>query len=138
MSPRNCKSPRASPGKDERTKEDVDAAAAVRKAANDKFVATQESLAALAERARREQAVAAAKDAIAAPKPMRSRKSELAATTSELNDRWSKDFTIARSLLTPEQMCWTVPCNRRLRSVLKEEVAARQGEADGRTRKIRN
>ena len=75
------------------------------------FVAVQEALAAaLAERARREQAVAAAKDALAAAKAdVAAKQSQLATTKSDLNDRWSNDFTIASlKPLTPEQMCWTV------------------------------
>jgi chorismate mutase len=86
-------------------------AEAARKATNDKFVTAQEALAAtLAERAHREQAVAAAKAAVAAAKAdVVAKKSELEKTTSELNDGWAKDFTIASlKPLTPEQMCWTV------------------------------
>jgi hypothetical protein len=86
-------------------------AEAARRTANDKFVAAQEALAAaLAERARREQAVTAAKAAVAAAKADAvAKKSELDKTTSELNDSWAKDFTIASlKPLTPEQMCWTV------------------------------
>ena len=89
----------------------LDAAAASRKAVDEKFVAAQETLAAaLAERARREQTVAAAKDALAAAKAdVAAKTSQLSTTTSELNDRWANDFTIASlKPLTPEQMCWTV------------------------------
>src|SRR6185295_15180373 len=86
-------------------------AEAARKAANEKFVAAQETLAAaLAERARREQAVTAAKAAVAAAKSdVVAKTSELAKTTTELNDRWTTDFTVASlKPLSPEQMCWTV------------------------------
>lgn len=89
----------------------VEAAAAAHTAGNSAFVAAQESLAAaLAERARREQATAAAKDALAAAQAdVAAKQSQLATTTSELNDRWTSDFTIAAlKPLTPEQMCWTV------------------------------
>lgn len=88
-----------------------DAAAAERKTVDEKFIAAQETLAAaLAERARREQTVASAKTALAAAKAdIAAKKSELSTTTSELNDRWSNDFTVASlKPLTPEQMCWTV------------------------------
>jgi hypothetical protein len=89
----------------------VDAAAAARKAADEKVVAVQESLAGvLRERAKREQALAAAKTALAAAKAdVGTKKSQLDATKSDLNDRWSHDFTIASlKPLTPEQMCWSV------------------------------
>ena len=89
----------------------LEAATAAHKAADDTFVAAQETLAAtLAERARREQAVTAAKGALAAAKAdVAAKKSQLATVTSELNDRWAKDFTIASlKPLTPEQLCWTV------------------------------
>jgi Protein of unknown function (DUF1549)/Protein of unknown function (DUF1553) len=89
----------------------LDAAAASRKAIDEKFIVSQETLAAaLAERARREQTVAAAKDALAAAKAnIAAKQLQLSTTTSELNDRWANDFTIASlKPLTPEQMCWTV------------------------------
>jgi hypothetical protein len=89
----------------------LDVTTAARKAVDEKFVAAQETLAAaLAERARREQAVTTAKDALAAAKAdVAAKKSQLGTTTSELNDRWSNDFTITSlKPLTPEQMCWTV------------------------------
>jgi hypothetical protein len=89
----------------------ADAAAAARKAADEKFVAAQEALAgALRERAKREQAVAAAKAALAAAKAdVATKKPQLETTISELNDRWANDFTIASlKPLTPEQMCWSV------------------------------
>lgn len=89
----------------------ADAAAAARKAADEKFVAAQEALAgALRERAKREQALAAAKTALAAAQAdLGGKKLQLDTTTSELNDCWAKDFTIASlKPLTPEQMCWSV------------------------------
>jgi hypothetical protein len=89
----------------------LDAATAAHKAANDAFIATQEQLApALAERARREQARNAAKDAVGAAKTdLTTKQAQLATTTSELNDRWTNDFTVAAlKPLTPEQMCWSV------------------------------
>lgn len=88
-----------------------DAAAAARKSVDEKFVAAQETLAAaLAERARREQTVAAAKAAVAAAKAeIVAKTSQLSTTTSEVNDRWANDFTIASlKPLTPEQMCWSI------------------------------
>ena len=81
------------------------------KAADHAFVAAQEALAtALAERARREQAVAAANEALAAAKSdLAAKQSALATATAELNERWASDFTIASlKPLTPEQMCWSV------------------------------
>jgi hypothetical protein len=89
----------------------MDAASAARKAANDTFIAAQEKLAAvLAERSRREQAKAAAMKAVAAAKSeVAAKQLELATITSELNDRWTTDFTIASlKPLSPEQLCWTV------------------------------
>lgn len=89
----------------------LDAAVAAHKTASDAFVATQEQLApALAERARREQARNAAKGALAAANSdLDTKRAQLATTTSELNDRWTNDFTIASlKPLTPEQMCWSV------------------------------
>ncbi len=89
----------------------LEAATAAHKKADEAFVAAQESLApTLAERARREQAVTAAKGALAAAKAdVAAKQSQLATVTSELNDRWANDFTIASlKPLTPEQLCWTV------------------------------
>jgi hypothetical protein len=89
----------------------IPAATAVQKTANEKFIAAQEALAAsLAERARREQAVAAAKQALEAAKSdLAAKKSQLSTTTAELDGRWTNDFTIASlKPLTPEQMCWSV------------------------------
>jgi Protein of unknown function (DUF1549)/Protein of unknown function (DUF1553) len=89
----------------------LEAATVAHKAANDAFVAIQEQLApALAERARREHARNTAKDAVTAAKTdLETKQAQLATTTSELNDRWTKDFTVAAlKPLTPEQMCWSV------------------------------
>jgi hypothetical protein len=89
----------------------VDATAAAQKAADNAFIAAQESLAAaLAERSKREQGLAAAKEALAAAKAdVLAKQSQLTLTTNELNDRWASDFTIASlKPLTPEQMCWAV------------------------------
>ncbi len=49
-------------------------------------------------------------DALAAAKAdVEAKKSQIATNTSELNDRWASDFTIASlKPLTPEQMCWAV------------------------------
>jgi hypothetical protein len=92
-------------------RKNLDTAATSRKALDEKFVGAQEKLAAaLAERARREQTVVAAKNVLAAAKAdVAAKSSQLSTTTSELNDRWAKDFTIASlKPLSPEQMCWTV------------------------------
>ena len=89
----------------------VDAAAAVHKPASDAFVAAQEALAgALAERGRREKAVEAAKTGLAAAKAtVAAKQAQLTTTKSDLNDRWSNDFTLAElKPLTPEQLCWSV------------------------------
>ena len=89
----------------------VDAAAAAHKSADESFVASQESLAsALAERARREQAVQATQAALAAAQAdLAAKKSEFDTAMSDLTTRWTNDFTIASlKPLTPEQLCWTV------------------------------
>jgi hypothetical protein len=89
----------------------LDAAIAAHKAADEAFVASQEALAqVLAERARREQAVAAAKPAVdVARADATAKQTALNATVAELTDRWTTDFTIASlKPLTPEQLCWTV------------------------------
>jgi hypothetical protein len=75
------------------------------------FVAGQESLAAaLAERVRRENAVAATNEALtAAQKSAAAKQSEFETAIAELADHWTKDFTVASlKPLTPEQLCWTV------------------------------
>ena len=74
-------------------------------------MAAQESLAAaLAERARREQAVEAATSALAAAQAdAAAKQAEFDTAMAELTDRWTRDFTIASlKPLTPEQLCWTV------------------------------
>lgn len=89
----------------------VDAAVSARSAADQAFVAGQETLAGvLAERARREKACAEANEALAKAKTDASAKqAALTTTISELNDRWTNDFTIASlKPLSPEQMCWSV------------------------------
>lgn len=89
----------------------LDAAVAAHKAADQAFVAGQESLAVkLAERARREQALVAAKDAVAAAKAdLATKQTAVAPLAAELNDRWTSDFTIASlKPLSPEQLCWSV------------------------------
>jgi hypothetical protein len=89
----------------------IDSLTAQHKAADEAFVAVQESLAsALAERSRREQAVEAAKTALAAAQAVvAAKQADLNTAMSELNDRWTRDFTIASlKPLTPEQLCWTV------------------------------
>jgi hypothetical protein len=86
-------------------------AIAAHKKADVEFITSQESLAAaLAERAHREQRRNAAKEALAAAKAdILAKKSQLATTTAELNERWTNDFTIASlKPLSPEQLCWTV------------------------------
>jgi hypothetical protein len=80
-------------------------------AADAAFVAAQETLAsALAERIRRENAVATAKDSLsAAAGEMATKQSEYDLAVSELADCWTQNFTIASlKPLTPEQLCWTV------------------------------
>jgi hypothetical protein len=89
----------------------IEALTAAQKSADESFVAAQEALAAaLAERARREQAVQAATAALASARADAALKqSELNAATADLTDRWTRDFTIASlKPLTPEQLCWTV------------------------------
>jgi len=89
----------------------VDAAAAAHKSADEAFVAAQEALApVLAERARREQAAVAAKDAVtAAQADLTAKQTALDSIVSELTDRWVSDFTVASlKPLSPEQLCWTV------------------------------
>ncbi len=89
----------------------LDAAANAQQAADHAFVAAQETLAGvLAERARREKAAAAANEALVAAKAdVDAKGATLTATTTELNDRWTNDFTIASlKPLSPEQMCWSV------------------------------
>jgi hypothetical protein len=93
------------------SQQQVAACTTAHQAADATFVAGQESLAsALAERARREQAVAAASVALAAATTQAAAKqSEFESLVSELADRWAKDFTVASlKPLTPEQLCWTV------------------------------
>jgi hypothetical protein len=89
----------------------VAALTAAQKSADEAFIATQESLAAaLAERSRRQQALEAAKQSVAATQAeCQAKQSEIDAATSDLNDRWTRDFTTASlKPLTPEQLCWTV------------------------------
>jgi hypothetical protein len=89
----------------------VAAAASASAAANQAFVTAQETLAGvLAERARREKAAAAANEASAAAKSdLKTKEAVLMTTATELNDRWTNDFTIASlKPLSPEQMCWSV------------------------------
>ena len=65
---------------------------------------------ALAERVRRETAVAAVKDSLsAAATEAATKQSEYDVAVSELADCWTQNFTIASlKPLTPEQLCWTV------------------------------
>ncbi len=89
----------------------VDAAAAAHKSADQAFVTAQEALAgALAERAKREKEIAAANEAVAAAKTdVSTKQAALTTTISDLNDRWTNDFTVASlKPLSPEQMCWSV------------------------------
>jgi DNA repair exonuclease SbcCD ATPase subunit len=89
----------------------LDTLAAQQKSAQEAFVAAQESLAsALADRSRREQAVEAARTALAAAQAaIAAKQTELDTVMAELNDRWTRDFTVASlKPLTPEQLCWTV------------------------------
>jgi hypothetical protein len=84
---------------------------AAHKAADQVFVAGQEALAVkLAERAQREQSFMAAKEAVAAVKAdLAAKEAALNPLASELNDRWTSDFTIASlKPLSPEQLCWSV------------------------------
>ncbi len=89
----------------------VEATASAHSAADQAFVAGQETLAGvLAERARREKGLVAANEALAAAKAdVAAKQAALTSSGSELNDRWTNDFTIASlKPLTPEQMCWSV------------------------------
>jgi hypothetical protein len=89
----------------------VDAAVAAHQAADHAFVASQEALAgSLAERARREQTLAAAKTALATAKAdLGAKQAALDTARNELNERWANDFTLAAlKPLTPEQLCWSV------------------------------
>jgi hypothetical protein len=89
----------------------VEAATAAHKSADESFVAAHEALGrVLAERARREQAWEAAKQALAvAQSDLAARQSSFDASLNELTDRWSNDFTIsALKPLSPEQLCWSV------------------------------
>jgi hypothetical protein len=88
-----------------------DAAAAACKSADDAFITAQEALAAaLAERARREQANEVAKANLAAAQAdVAARQSEYDKVVDDVTERWSRDFTVASlKPLTPEQLCWTV------------------------------
>jgi hypothetical protein len=89
----------------------VEALTAAQKSAEESFVAVQETLAAaLAERSRREQAVASAKQSLTtAQTECAAKQSAFDAAQSDLNERWTRDFTMASlKPLTPEQLCWTV------------------------------
>jgi hypothetical protein len=93
------------------TQKKLDAATAAHKSADEAFVASQEANAkVLAERARREQAMGAAKQALdAAKSDAVTKKAAFDAAMSDLADRWTTDFTIASlKPLTPEQLCWAV------------------------------
>jgi len=88
-----------------------DAASAAHKTADEAFIAAQETLAAaLAERARREQAMELVKTGVsAAQADVAAKQSEFDKLVGELTDRWTADFTVASlKPLTPEQLCWTV------------------------------
>jgi hypothetical protein len=79
--------------------------------ADQAFIAAQEKLAAaLAERARREQALELAKNGLStAQAEAAARQSEFEKLVGGLTDRWTADFTLAAlKPLTPEQLCWTV------------------------------
>jgi hypothetical protein len=89
----------------------IDTLTAAHKSAQEGFVAAQESLAAgLAERARRQQAVEAANQAIASTQAeCAAKQAELDRSLSEANESWTRDFTVVSlKPLTPEQLCWTV------------------------------
>lgn len=105
--------PRATAAETEKiqSQRQLDTAVAKHQTANEALFAAQRSLVdAMAERLRREQAVAEANAAIALAKATISAKqSEFDRTISEVNDRWESDFTVAAlKPLTPEQLCWTV------------------------------
>ncbi|MCI0332510.1 MAG: DUF1549 domain-containing protein [Planctomycetes bacterium] len=88
-----------------------DEASAAYKAADETFIAAQEALAAaLAERARREQAIELAKTNVsAAQAEAAAKQSDFEKLVGDLTDRWTADFTLASlKPLTPEQLCWTV------------------------------
>jgi hypothetical protein len=88
-----------------------DESVAAHKQADDAFIAAQEALAAaLAERARREQAVEVVKAGLAAAEAdAATKQSAFDALLGDVTDRWTRDFTIAAlKPLSPEQLCWTV------------------------------
>ncbi len=88
-----------------------DEASSAYKTADETFIAEQEALAAaLAERARREQAIELAKTSVsAAQAEVAAKQSDFEKLVGELTDRWTADFTVASlKPLTPEQLCWTV------------------------------
>lgn len=64
----------------------------------------------IAERARREQVVAAAQNVLAAARAeVAAKQSALDAAAAELTERWTNDFSIASlKPLTPEHLCWSV------------------------------
>jgi DNA repair exonuclease SbcCD ATPase subunit len=89
----------------------IDALTVNHKAAQESFIAAQESLAAaLAEKSRREQAVEAANQALAASQTeCVAKQAEFDTLAAEANENWTRDFTVAAlKPLTPEQLCWTV------------------------------
>lgn len=89
----------------------VDSTTTSQQAAANSVNAAKASLdAAVAERTRREQAIAAAKQALAAAQAdVVANQGEFDAMIAELTDRFSHDFTITSlKPLTPEQLCWTV------------------------------
>jgi hypothetical protein len=93
------------------SQKNFDAAANAYNAADKAFIAAQEKLAAaLAERARREQALELAKNGLsAAQADAAAKQSEFDKVVRDVTDRWTADFTLAAlKPLTPEQLCWTV------------------------------
>lgn len=93
------------------SQQQLDAAVAAYQAADGAFVSTQEKLAAaLAERVRRDEAVALAKANVsAAQAEVAAKQAEFDKMLADVTERWTADFTIAvLKPLTPEQLCWTV------------------------------
>ena len=93
------------------TQKQIDDATAAHESAGKALAATQEALAAaVAQRAGREQAMNSASQTLAAAQAdVAAKQAEYDRVVSELNERFSSDFTVAAlKPLTPEQLCWSV------------------------------
>lgn len=93
------------------TQKQIDDATAAHESAGKALAAVQEALAAaVAQRTEREQATNTASQALAAAQAdVAAKQAEYDRVVSELNERFSSDFTVAAlKPLTPEQLCWSV------------------------------